>query len=127
MNNEKFKFEVLEKDGVRVINFANKTDEFVEVVFTINDKEIKCGQVFSNETRGYAYPPKLEKEVKKMKDGSPLPFPWLKTSEVKAYIFRGIGKYYDRDLDKPTFLRHRLVRSIKFDRTDKVPSEVLAV
>lgn len=127
MNTNLFKLAIKEIDGVKVIDFANNSDKFVEVVFTIDNKDVKFGFEYRPELKGYAYPPKLEKEVKKMKDGSLLPFRWLRSGEVKAYIFRGNGSYHDRDIDKPTFLRHRLVKSIRFKRTDTQPHEILAI
>ena len=124
---EKFKLSIKELDGARVINFMNNSDDFVEVIFTIDDKEVKYGHNYNPDLKGYAYPPKLEKAVKKMKDGTQLPFKWLRSGEIKAYIFTGKGTYYDRDIDNPTFLRHRLVKSIKFKRTDVTPCEILSI
>jgi len=127
MTSSKFKLAITENNGLRVINFANNSEDFVEVIFTIDGKDVKFGFDYRPDIKGYAYPPKLEKEVKKMKDGSPLNFRSLRSGEVKAYIFRGVGKYYEKDLDKPTFLRHRLVNSIKFHRTDEEPCEILII
>lgn len=127
MATDDFKLSIKELDGAKVINFANHSTDFVEVIFTIDDKEVKFGSDYTPEQRGYAYPPKLEKEVKKMKDGSLLSFRWLRSGEVKAYIFRGMGTYYEKDIDKPTFLRHRLVKSVKFKRKDKQPFEILTL
>ena len=42
-----------------------------------------------------------------------------------AYVYRGKGAYYDADIDKPAFLRHRLVKSIRFRRTDTAPCQIL--
>jgi flagellar hook assembly protein FlgD len=54
MNN--FKFEIKEAEGKKVINFANNSADFVEVVFTIDGREVKDGKIPNENTRGYAYP-----------------------------------------------------------------------
>jgi len=127
MESKGFKLNIKEIDGVRVINFKNNTENFVEVIFAIDGKEVKNGLPYSPELKGYAYPPRLEKEVKRMKNGKLLPFRLLRSGKLTAHIFRGTGSYYDEDLDKPTFLRHRLVKSIKFKRVDQEPYEVMEV
>lgn len=113
-------------DGKKVINFANNSKKFVEVIFTINGKEVKDGADLSFTIKGYAYPPKLEKPVKKMRDGKPL---WFnpRGGEVVAYIFAGEGSYKDEDLDQPAFLRHKLVDKIKFKRSGSDPIKILKV
>jgi len=126
MDND-FKLTIKDTDAGRVINFLNNSNEFVEVVFAIDGKEVKFGREYRPEEKGYGYPPKLEKEVKRMKNNSPLPFRLLRGGEVKAYVFRGAGAYHDRDIDKPTWIRHRLVSSVKFRRKDVQPCEVLSV
>lgn len=120
-----FSLSVTNLDGQKVINFANQSQQFVEVVFTIDNKEVKNGYEFSPEIRGYAYPPKLEKPVRKMKNGQPLKF--KKDGIINAYIFAGQGEYKEEDLDKPAFLRNRLVSSIKFKRTNNQPIETLEI
>jgi hypothetical protein len=87
MDTKEFKLMIKEIDGIKVINFANNSDKFIEVIFTIDNKDVKFGFEYNSELKGYAYPPKLEKEVKRMKDDSPLPFRWLRSGEVKAYVF----------------------------------------
>jgi hypothetical protein len=121
-----YKFEIKEIEGKRVINFANNSSDFIEVVFAIDEKEVKEGKYPSEKTRGYAYPPKLEKPVKKMKDETPLMFN-PRGGKVTAYIFAGIGSYKDEDLDKPRFIRHKLVDKIRFKRMSNKPVEVLEV
>ncbi|PIR66499.1 MAG: hypothetical protein COU51_03630, partial [Parcubacteria group bacterium CG10_big_fil_rev_8_21_14_0_10_36_14] len=100
-------------EGKKVINFANHSKEFVEVIFDIDGKDAKRGLPVSEDTKGYGYPPKLEKPVKKLKDGSPLPFN-PSGGDVRAYIYTGEGGYRDEDMDYPTFMRHQLVERFKF-------------
>lgn len=109
--------------GQKVIDFANNSKDFVEVVFTIDGREVKEGRPFDAAIKGYGYPPKLHKPVKKMKDGSALPF--KKHGEVVAYVYAGAGSYKDADLNQPTFLRHQLVSKIGFKRSSNEPSAVL--
>lgn len=119
-----FIISIVNIEGKCAINFANNSKNFVEVVFTIDGKEVKYGKTFDEKIKGYAYPPKLEKLVKKMKDGTPLHFN-PHGGEVVAYIFAGEGKYKDEDIDKPTFLRHKLVDKISFKRTGDKPIEII--
>lgn len=113
-------------EGKKVIEFANNSREFVEVVFGIDGKDARHGLRLSPDTKGYGYPPKLEKPVKKLKDGSPLPFSPA-GGVVTAQIFGGEGQYRDEDLDMPPFLRHELANKIKFKRTSNQPIEILQV
>lgn len=121
-----YNLSIINLEGQKVINFANNSKDFVEVVFTIDGKEVKEGKELTKNTKGYAYPPKLEKPVKKTKLGLPLQFN-SHGGEVVAYIFAGEGKYKEEDIDKPTFLRHKLVDKIKFKRTGDQPVGVLKV
>ena len=121
-----YNFEIKELNGRKVINFANNSADFVEVIFTIDGMEVKEGKPPDEKTRGYAYPPKLEKPVKKMKDETPLRFN-PHGGKVQAYIFAGTGSYKDEDLEKPTFLRHKLVNKISFRRISDEPMQVLEI
>ena len=121
-----YKLSIESLEGRKVINFANNSNDFVEVIFTIDDKEVKRGKNISLSTKGYAYPPKLEKTVKKMEDGSFLPFN-DNGGEVLAYIFAGHGRYKDEDIEKPAFARHQLVSKVKFKRSSNEPIEILKV
>ena len=106
------------------IDFANNTDEFVEVVFAIDNKEVREGRAYSNETRGYCYPPGYEKDIKTMKNGEALPF--SKTGTVKAYIFEGKGSYKKRDYSVPTFIARKLgQQKAIFKRLTNAPSRIL--
>jgi hypothetical protein len=113
-------------DGKRIINFANNSQKFVEVIFTIDDKEVKEGKALGPIIKGYAYPPKLEKPVRITKNGQVLPFN-PRGGMVKAYVFSGDGQYKPEDIDKPAFLRHKLVDKVKFKRTSDQPIEVLQI
>ena len=117
---------IIGENGRKMINFANHSQNFVEVIFTIDGKEVKDGRVPDNTTRGYGYPPKLEKPIQKMKDGRPLQLP-IHGGKVQAKIFQGVGSYKDEDLDKPTFMRHELVSKFSFRRTSDQPIDVLDV
>jgi len=117
---------IINIEGKRAINFANNSKDFVEVILTIDGKEVKEGKTPDEKTKGYGYPPKLEKPVKKMKDGTLLRFN-PRGGEVVAYIFVGDGKYKDDDLEKPTFLRHKLVDKISFKRTSDEPIEIIKI
>ncbi len=121
-----FHLSIQQLEGRRVIHFANQSPQFVEVVFTIDGKEVKEGKVPTSATRGYGYPPKLEKPVRMMKNGHDLPF-GTSGGTVQAHIFIGDGEYHDTDLNKPTFLRHTLVDKVRFKRTSAEPTEVIAV
>jgi hypothetical protein len=120
-----FSLSVVAIDGQKMINFANRSQQFVEVVFTIDGTEVKNGRKFNSKVRGYAYLPKLEKTVKSMKNDKPLKF--KSSGVIKAYIFAGEGGYKEDDLDKPAFLRNKLVSSVKFKRTNNQPMEILEI
>lgn len=118
-----FSLSVIDIDGQKMINFANHSQQFVEVVFTIDGAEVKNGRKFNPKVRGYAYPPKLEKPVKNMKNDKPLKF--KSSGVINAYVFAGEGEYKEADLDKPAFLRNKMVSSVKFKRTNNQPMEIL--
>jgi len=115
-----------EQDGSKVIKFANKSREFVEVVFTIDGKEVKEGKTYNDKIRGYAYPPNFIKSVKKTKNEKSLPF-HKQGGIVKAYVFPGEGSYLEDDLDKPAFQRGELIKKVKFTRTSATPAFFLEV
>jgi len=121
-----FELSMGEIEGKKVINFSNHSKGFVEVVFDIDGKDARRSLDVSKNTKGYGYPPKLEKPVKKLKDGSSLPF---KSSGgiVTARIYGGEGGYKDEDINYPTFLRHQLVERFKFKRKPGEPIEILQV
>lgn len=121
-----YNLSIINLDGKKVINFANNSKDFIEVIFTIDGKEVKEEKDLTQNTKGYAYPPKLEKPVKKTKAGTPLQFN-PRGGEVVAYIFAGQGNYKDEDIDKPTFLRHKLVDKISFKRTGDKPIETIKI
>lgn len=124
---QQFQLSLATKDGKRTIKFANNTEDFVEVVFAIDDKEAKEGKPFNKAVRGYAYSPKLEKMVTKTKDGQPLPFKAAGHGNVKAYVYRGNGRNMQekQNLEVPTFVRRQLTQKVHFERTSDEPLEVL--
>ena len=119
-----FELSIKEVEGKKVINFANNTKDFVEVVLVINGKETKTWKEFSPEIKGHAYPPKLDKPIKKDKKGNPLEFD-PDRDEIIAYVFEGEGKYKEEDIEKPAFLRHKMVDKIIFKRTSNEPIKVI--
>ena len=112
-----FKVSVLEQDGRKQIDFVNNTDNFVEVVFTIDGKEVKYGNAFAENIRGYCYPPFHHKPIRKMANEDVLPF--SQSGTVQAYVYGGIGKTIEKDYDVPPFIRFKLGER-KYDsaRTD---------
>src|SRR3989338_3771495 len=115
---------IIGEQGRKIITFANNSPNFVEVIFTIDGREVKEGKFPDNGTRGYGYPPKLEKPVRKMKDGRPVQLP-AHGGKVQAKIFQGVGSYKEEDLDKPTFMRHELVDKFSFRRASDQPITTL--
>jgi len=115
-----------EQDDNKVIMFTNKSREFVEVVFTIDGKEVKEGKTYHDKVRGYAYPPNMSKAVKKTKDGKYLPF-HPRGGVIKAYVFPGEGSYLETDLDTPAFQRGEFIKKVKFTRTSAMPAFYLEV
>lgn len=115
------------KEGNRAINFANNTEDFVEVVFVIDGKEARECKPFDKSVRGYGYLPKFEKMFSKTKDGQPLPFKSAGHGKVSAYIYRGNGRSMQekQNLEVPTFVRRKLSQKIHFERANDEPIEVL--
>lgn len=110
------------EDG-KFIHFHNTQNAFVEVIFVINDREIRENQLFNTISRGYGFAPKLDKSVRKNKNGSLIPV--QKGDVVKAFIFSGVGSYKEEDIEKPAFLRHKLIEKFHFRRLSNEPVEVL--
>lgn len=107
------------------IHFHNHTNSFVEVVFVINGREMRENTIPSKKTRGYGFAPKLDKFVRKRKDGSLVP---LRNGDVvQAFVYAGTGSYKESDIDKPAFLRHRLIDKFSFSRLSDEPVEVLEI
>lgn len=119
-----YQLSIIQKDKNKKIDFANNTDEFVEVVFAIDNKEVKYSGSYSQEIRGYCFPPGYNKDIKAMKSGEPLPFG--RSGIVKAYIFEGKGEYKERDYSVPAFIWRKLGdRTAIFKRSTTVPAQVL--
>lgn len=110
------------EDG-QFIHFHNMTNEFVEVMFTVNGRDVRKNQIPSSAIRGYGFAPKLDKSVRKRKDGTLVPL--RKGDEIQAFVFSGVGSYKEEDMEKPTFLRHKLVDRFRFKRSSDEPVEVL--
>jgi len=106
-----YQMQVLGQDGARVIDFANNTGAFVEVVLEIDGKLVK----------GYCYPPFHHKPIRRQRTGETLPFSHGGT--LRAYIYSGLGKYKDdTDYDTPPFIRRKL-NDFKFLNTDQLMQE----
>jgi len=103
---KQFQVSILEQSDQKQIDFANNTDNFVEVVFTIDGKEVKYGNQFSERVRGYCYPSFHHKPIRTMANGDQLPFG--SSGVVQAIVYSGIGKTIEEDLDVPPFIRFKL-------------------
>lgn len=119
-----YELSIQEIDGVRRVHFANNSDQFVEVVVVVGGREVREGCVPSTKTRGFGYPPKLEKFIRKRKDGTPIDLP-SSGGVVRAMVYPGNGSYLECDLEKPTFLRHKMVSKMHFRRTSNEPVMIL--
>ena len=114
---------IKQHDVGQFIHFHNMTDSFIEVVFTVNGREVRENQIPTKTTRGYGFAPKLDKSVRKRKDGT---FIRLREGDsIEAYVFAGVGSYKEADLEKPTFLRHKLVDKFSFHRSSDTPVAIL--
>ncbi|MEK7648292.1 MAG: hypothetical protein AAB400_00045 [Patescibacteria group bacterium] len=112
----------ISRDQKKIV-FHNTSKRFVEVLFDIDGMDARCGGQFSLSVRGYAIPPEMEKSISKLKDGNPLPM--RNQGTVTAYVFDGDARYRDEDIDLPAFLRHRIVRKIRFTRSGNKPIEIV--
>ena len=120
-----YKLQIVRSEGNKQIDFANKTSDFVEVIFTIDHKDVREGKPFNPLMRGYCYPSDHHKPIRSMIDGAPLPFG--KRGIVRAYVFEGKGRYKgDEDIEVPTFIRRKLYgKKVTFRRTSNEPVAVL--
>ena len=101
-----FQMSLLELNGQKQIDFANNSSDFVEVVFTVNGREVRLGENFSSNVRGFCYPPFHHKPIRTMSNGGELPLEGSGT--IKAIVYSGIGKTQEDDLDVPPFIRYKL-------------------
>lgn len=101
-----FELSVIEENGHKQIDFANYSQSFVEVVFTIDDREVKTGSYFSPSVKGYCYPPSHHKPIRTLANGHQLPF--ANRGTIKAYIYSGVGELVEQDYDVPPFIRYKL-------------------
>src|SRR3989344_4653720 len=101
--NQLFELRVVsDETGTKVIDFANKSDELVEVVFSVDGKEVKTKQAFSPTLRGYCYPAGHHKPIRKSADGTALAF--REAGMVRAVVYAGeeVGRAPE-EMDVPTF------------------------
>ena len=101
-----FELSIIEENGNKQIDFANHSQSYVEVVFTIDNKEVKNGIYFSPSIKGYCYPPSHHKPIRTMINGDQLPF--TNRGTIKAYIYAGVGELIEEDYDVPPFIRYKL-------------------
>lgn len=115
------------KDSSPAINFANNTEEFIEVVFELDGKDINEAKRVDKFVRGFGFPPKFEKMFTKTRERHPLPFKFSGHGTLKAYIYQGIGHLIkeEQDIEIPTFMRTKLSKKIHFERTSDKPIKVM--
>lgn len=126
---KQYAISIKHESGIPTINFANNSDEFVEVAFTVNGQDIKTGQAYTESGRGFCYPSHYERNIKKMASSIKL----KAGDRIKAYVYQGVGKYQEIDFDIPPFIRRKIGRdyeSIKkkaiFKRSSNVPARILS-
>lgn len=121
-----YQIKVIKENNRQLVDFANNTPNFVEVVLEIDGQLIK----------GYCYPPYHHKPIRRMRDGRSLPFSTSGT--IRAFVYQGSANYIERDdSDVPAFihfkinehkklstddiLQKRLARRVKFHRMSDRP------
>lgn len=121
-----FRMEVTEQDGKKGVFFVNDSHDFVEIILMIDDCDVREGKRYSPLLRGYCFPPRFEKTIFLMKNGTPLPF--SNKGIVTAYVFDGEGNYKAEmtDIDVPTFVRRKFAKKVSFARTGSTPRVVLS-
>lgn len=133
-----FNLKVTDDRGKRVIDFANNTPNFVELVLNIDGQVVK----------GYCYPPYHHKPIRLMRDGSSLPL--SQHGQIQGFVFAGIGQYKKIDdaelavppfirfylnqekfrqegLDMDSVLRQKLAQKVIFRRTGQTPIEIINI
>lgn len=98
--NSGYKLKILGEKGPRKIDFENASDEFVEVIFVVNGKNLQTNKPCNDKTRGYCYPPGYHKEIKNHL--------LLGHGEVEARVFSGTGKIARDDSNCGPFVRFRV-------------------
>jgi hypothetical protein len=101
-----FELSIIKENGSKQIDFANYSQSFVEVVFTIDNKEVKNGTYYSPSVKGYCYPPSHHKPIRTMANGKQLPF--ANSGTLRAYVYTGVGELIEEDYDVPPFIRYKL-------------------
>ncbi len=123
-----YEISIKNEKGVPTINFANNTDRFVEVVFTVDGNEVKTGKKYSGGERGYCYPDHYERNIKEAARAIRI----SDSSNIKAYVYEGSGEYKETDFDMPPFIRRKLGEKVVsenkkalFKRLSNSPSAIL--
>jgi len=117
---DKFNLKVVNENGEKKVFFANKTDDFVEVLLEIDGRELKRGDAVLPSTRGYCYPPRYERAITKLKTGQALPF--SETGKITAKVFAGQALREEEDLDVPTFIWKKMPKkTVHFTRDSDHP------
>lgn len=129
---QNFQLGILQENNQKLVDFANNTGGFVEVVLEIDGQVIK----------GYCYPPFHHKPIRRSRSGEALPF--SNTGRVRALVYSGVGNYKDdTDYEVPPLIRRKLnqmnqfstdqilmeraKRKVIFHRTNSRPVEVLEI
>lgn len=129
---QNFQLGILQENNQKLVDFANNTGSFVEVVLEIDGQVIK----------GYCYPPFHHKPIRRSRSGEALPF--SNAGRVRALVYSGIGSYKDEtDYEVPPLIRRKLnqmnqfstdqilmeraKRKVIFHRTGSGPVEVLEI
>lgn len=96
--NSTFELKVATENNQKVVDFANNTPNFVEVVLNIDGNLVK----------GYCYPPFHHKPIRRQRTGEALPLG--EHGRIQAYVYSGIGQYKsgDVDYDIPPIIRFKL-------------------
>lgn len=126
--NKQFELRVVsDETGTRVIDFSNASDELVEVVFTVDEREVKTNKAFSSALRGYCYPAGHHKPIRKSGDGTALAFG--KAGMVRAVVYAGeeVGRAPE-EMDVPTFIWRKMRKNkVKFHRASNTPIAELEI
>lgn len=124
---KQYEISVKDEKGMPTLNFSNNTNEFVEVVFTVNGQDIKTGLPFTGTERGFCYPDHYRQHIKKVAPSIRI----KEGDQVRAYIYRGEGKYQKIDYDIPPFIRRKIgegypaAKKVIFKRFSNTPAQSL--
>lgn len=128
MNSQPFALRVApDETGAKVIDFANNSNDIVEVVFSIDGRQVKTKAPGSFSSRGYCYPAGHHKPIRKSGDGTALAF--REAGMVRATIYAGeeVGRAPE-EMDVPTFIWRKMRKNkVKFRRTSNTPIAELEI